>query len=64
MLLLILKRLIIIVNSTIIKTKLEVGDYVRNADKQNIFSKRYNSNWKRELFKVDEVLKTQPPLIE
>ena len=45
-----------------IKPKLKVGDYVRNADKRNIFSKGYTSNWNRELFKVNEVLKTQPPL--
>ena len=41
--------------------KLKVGDYVRNADKRNIFSKGYTSNWNRELFKANEVLKTQPP---
>ena len=41
--------------------KLKVGDYVRNADKRNIFSKGYTSNWNRELFRVNEVLKTQPP---
>ena len=44
-----------------IKPKFKVGDYVRNADKRNIFSKGYTSNWNRELFKVNEVLKTQPP---
>ena len=44
-----------------IKLKLKVGDYFRNADKRNIFSKGYTSNWNRELFKVNEVLKTQPP---
>ena len=44
-----------------IKPKLKVGDYVRNVDKRNIFSKGYTSNWNRELFKVNEVLKTQPP---
>ena len=38
----------------------QVGDYVRNADKRNIFSKGYTSNWNRELFKVNEVLNTQP----
>ena len=43
-----------------IKPKLKVGDYVRNADKRNILSKGYTSNWNRELFKVNEVLKTQP----
>ena len=43
-----------------IKPKLKVGDYVRNADKRNIFSKGYNSNWNRELFKINEVLNTQP----
>ena len=44
-----------------IKGKLNVGDYVRNVDKRNIFSKGYTSNWNRELFKVNEVLKTHPP---
>ena len=43
------------------KPKLKVGDYVRNADKRNIFSKGYTSNWNREIFKVNEVLKTQLP---
>ena len=38
-----------------------VGDYVRNADKRNIFSEGYLFSWNRELFKVNEVLKTQPP---
>ena len=40
---------------------LNFGDYVRNVDKRNIFSKDYTSNLNRELFKVNEVLKTQPP---
>ena len=44
-----------------INPKLKVGDYVRNADKCNIFCKGYTSNWNRELFKVNAVLKTQPP---
>ena len=44
-----------------IEPKLKVGDYVGNADKRNIFSKGYTSNWNRELFKVNEILKTQPP---
>ena len=44
-----------------IKPKFKVGDYVRNADKRNIFSKGYTSNWNRELCKVNEVLKIQPP---
>ena len=47
--------------STKATTKFKVGDYVRNADKRNIFSKGYTSNWNRELFKVNEVLKTHPP---
>ena len=42
-----------------IKPKLIVGDYVRNADKRNLFSKAYTSKWNEELFKVNEVLKTQ-----
>ena len=49
------------VKSTKIKPKLKVVDYVRNAEKRNIFSKGYTSNWNRDLFKVNEVLKTQPP---
>ena len=48
------------VKSTEAIPKFKVGDYVRNADKRNIFSKGYTSNWNRELFKVNEVLKTQP----
>ena len=51
----------IISTSTKIDAKFKVGDYFRNADKRNIFSKGYTSNWNRELFKVNEVLKTQPP---
>ena len=39
----------------------KVADYVRNADKRNIFSTGYTSIWNRELFKVNEVLRTQPP---
>ena len=38
-----------------IKPKLKVGDYVRKADKRNLFSKGCTSNWNRELFKVNEV---------
>ena len=49
------------VKSTKIKPKFKAGDYVRNADKRNFFSKGYISIWNRELFKVNEVLKTQPP---
>ena len=41
--------------------KFNVGDYVRKVDKRNIFSRGYTSNWNRELFKVNEVLKTHPP---
>ena len=47
--------------STKIELKFKVGDYVRNSDKRNSFSKGYISNWNRELFKVNEVLITQPP---
>ena len=43
-----------------IKPELKISDYVRNADERNIFSKGYTSNWNRELFKVNDVLKTQP----
>ena len=50
--------------STKTKPKLKVGDYFRNADKRNIFSKEYTSNWNRELFRFNEVLKFQPQHIE
>ena len=40
--------------------KFKVGNYDRNADKRNIFSKVYTSSWNRELLKVNEVLNTQP----
>ena len=48
------------VNFMNIKPKLKVGHYARKADKRNIFSKEYTSNWNTELFKTNEVLKTQP----
>ena len=44
-----------------IKHKLKVGDYVRKADKRNVFSKVYFSNWNRELFKVNTVLNHNHP---
>ena len=50
----------IISTSTKIEPQFKVVDYVRNADQRNIFSKGYNSDWNRELFKVNEVLSTQP----
>ena len=49
------------VKSTKATPNLKFGEYVRNADKRNIFSKEYTSNWNRELFKINEDLKTQPP---
>ena len=50
----------IISSSTKIEPIFKVGDYVRNADNRNIFSKGHTSFWNRELFKVNKVLKTQP----
>ena len=49
------------VKSTKATPMLKVGDYVRNAVKSTIFSKGYTSNWIGALFKVNEILKTQPP---
>ena len=49
------------VKSTKATPKFNVGDYVRNAGKRDIFSKGYTFNWNRELFKVNDVLKTQLP---
>ena len=48
------------VKSTKATPKFKVDDFVRNADERNISSKGYTSNWNRELFKVNEVLNTQP----
>ena len=48
------------VKSTKATPNLKVGDYFRNADRRKTISKGYTSNWNRELFKVIEVLKTQP----
>ena len=48
------------VKSTKATPKFKIVDYVRNADKRNIFSKGYTSNWNRELFKVNDVSNTQP----
>ena len=44
-----------------IDPKPNVGDYVRNADKRNFFSKGYTSNWNREIFNVNDVLNNQLP---
>ena len=44
------------------KPRLKVGDYVKKADKRNLFSKGYTSNWYTQLFKINQVLKTQPPI--
>ena len=49
------------VKSTKATSNLKIVDYVRNADKRNVFSKGYTSSWNREIIKVDEVLRTQPP---
>ena len=53
-------KVIYYVKSTKATPKFKVVDYVRNADKHNILSRGYTSNWNRELFKVNEVLNTQP----
>ena len=42
-----------------IKPRLNVGVYVRKADKRNFFFEGYLANWNRELFKVNQLLKTQ-----
>ena len=44
------------------KPRLKVGDYVKKADKRNIFSRGYTSNWYTELVKINQVLKIQPPI--
>ena len=44
------------------KPKLKVGDFVKNSDKHNNFSKRFSSNWNTELFKFNQNLKIHPPI--
>ena len=44
-----------------IKPILKVGDYVRIADRRNIFTEASTSNWNKDLIKVNKVPKTQPP---
>ena len=41
--------------------KLDVKDYVRISNAKHIFDKGYEGNWTIEVFKISEVLKTQPP---
>ena len=40
--------------------KFQVGDYVRVPDKKKIYSKRYTTNWNRELFKIHKINPTNP----
>ena len=40
--------------------KFQVGDYVRDPDKRNIYSKGYTTNWNRELFKIHKINNTNP----
>ena len=40
--------------------KFTVGDRVRIAKYENVFSKGYNKNWSKEIFLIDFVLKTNP----
>ena len=37
-----------------------MGDYVRVPDKRTLYSKGFTTNWKRELFKIHKVNKTNP----
>ena len=38
----------------------KVNDRVRITKYKNIFSKGYTTNWSREIFVIDSVLKTSP----
>ena len=40
--------------------KFQVGDRVRITSYKYTFNKKYDSNWTREIFVIDEILKTQP----
>ena len=46
--------------ATAASPKFQVGDFVRVADKRNIYSKGYTTNWNRELFKIHSINKTNP----
>jgi transposase InsO family protein len=43
------------------EAKLRVGDIVRLSNSRQIFVKSYLPSWTMELFKISEVIKTQPP---
>ena len=38
----------------------QVGDYVRNPDKRNLYSKGYATNWNGELFEIHKINPTNP----
>jgi len=40
--------------------KFQVGDRVRITSYKYTFNNKYDSNWTREIFVIDEILKTQP----
>ena len=40
--------------------KFQVGDYIGVPDKRNLYSKGYTTNWKRELFEIHKINKTNP----
>ena len=42
------------------KAKLIVGDKVRASKIKKTFEKGYTNNWSREVFKISEVLRTNP----
>jgi hypothetical protein len=44
-----------------VEPKLHVGDIVRLSNSRRIFVKSYLPSWTMELFKISEVIKTQPP---
>lgn len=44
-----------------IKSKFKVGDYVRISKYKACFDKGYTPNWSTEIFKIKEILETNPP---
>lgn len=42
------------------KPKYKIGDYVRISKHKHVFEKGYTPNWSTEIFKVNEIKKTEP----
>lgn len=44
------------------KPKLKIGDYVRITKSKGVFSKGFETNWGEEVFRIDSIVKRNPPV--